>query len=43
VATDEAGGPCLIPAGDITAEAERPNVFATVDVERARRRGVAVR
>jgi hypothetical protein len=39
---NDAGLPTLAPAGDLSAPAPRPNVFATVDPERARRRGVVV-
>lgn len=34
---------CLAPADDLGAPAAAPNVFATVDPERARRRGLRVR
>jgi FkbM family methyltransferase len=40
---NEAGALCLTPAGDLSAPAGHPNVFATVDLGRARRRGVGVR
>jgi FkbM family methyltransferase len=41
---DPAGALFLTPTADIaSAPHERPNLFATVDPERARRRGVAVR
>jgi len=38
----ETGVPCLSPAGDLSVPAEHPNVFATIDPERARRRGIVV-
>jgi FkbM family methyltransferase len=42
--TDHAGGLFLSPSVDIANEPhERPNLFATVDPERVRRRGIAVR
>jgi FkbM family methyltransferase len=40
---DEAGVAYLSPAAEISSPSRRPNVFATVDPERARRRGVAIR
>jgi FkbM family methyltransferase len=43
IGRDEAGAPCLSPAGDLAGPAAHPNVFATVDPERAARRGVLVR
>jgi FkbM family methyltransferase len=43
VGRDDAGALHLEPAGDMSAPAARPNVFATVDPTRARQRGVSVR
>jgi FkbM family methyltransferase len=39
----EPGAPSLSLAGDVAVPATHPNVFATIDPERAARRGVAVR
>jgi FkbM family methyltransferase len=39
---DATGAPTLTPAGDLAAPAPHPNVFATVDPERVRRRGIGV-
>ncbi len=41
--SDASGVPFLSPAGDISAPAGQPNVFATVDIDRALRRGVSLR
>jgi FkbM family methyltransferase len=41
--TDQAGALFLSPAADIVSRSKGPNVFATVDIDRARRRGVPIR